>query len=118
MKDLRNATISELDATSIIPPLDEDEKVIVDPDNYWEENCIRFFKKPLRVDFGYWACSTVGCKSLVIDRHNSGIIYVFANAISESGNDKLIDLFKCNHLRELGYCLHPGLSKSEVNAIG
>ncbi len=117
MKDLKNATIEEMDAMSIIPSLDEEENVVLDPDNYWEEYGIRFYKKPLKINFGYWACSTIGCKSLAVDKHNKGIIYVFANALFENDNSKLIDFFESNHLSELGYCLHPGLSKMEVNAI-
>ncbi len=43
---------------------------------------------------------------------------MFANALFENNNNsKLIDFFELSHLSEFGYCLHPGLSKMEVNAI-
>lgn len=33
MKDLKNATIEEMDAMSITPILDENENVVLDPDS-------------------------------------------------------------------------------------
>lgn len=109
MKDLRNATIPELDATSVTPSVDGG-KVILDSDNYWEEGGIRFFRKPLRVDFGYWSFETMDRHSIVVDKGNSGTIYVFANAISEEGDVALLRWYDKEHLRELGYNLLQGAS--------
>lgn len=55
LDDLSSATLGEVDAMSVDAVFDVKGDVIFDSDNCYEENGLRIFQHPLKVDFGLWA---------------------------------------------------------------
>ncbi len=117
MKDLKDVTVKEMNAMSVLPILDKNKKLILDPTNYWEEDGIRFFKKPLKINYVNWGIFTGDCASIMKYFGDSDIIYVFAYPIDKRFEKGLKSIFYHNQYEDAGYDLFPGFEGLEVNAI-
>lgn len=106
LKDLSNTTEAELDAMSVDAE-DGEGNIVLDADNYWEEGGLRFFKRPLKVDFGLWAFFLDDRSSLIADRH-SDLVYAFAMSVSHEFNEKLAKIAPA------GYACLPGYPNFDI----
>lgn len=97
----------------MVPTFDKNRKLVLDLNSYWEENGIRFFKKPVRVNYIDLGIATSDCASIMKYFGDSNIIYVFAYPINKQFEKELKKVFYCNQLEEKGYDIFPGFEGLE-----
>ncbi len=115
MLDLTNVTVEELNTISIDAAI-KNGYVILDPSTYIEKDGIRYFHKPLKVEYDTWAFSTLDCISLAKYFYQKDI-YIFAMSINKDFNEKLGEIYIHNGYKDRGYDFFNSFTSSEVDAI-
>ncbi len=116
LDDLSSVTLDEVDSMSVDAVFDDKGDVIFDSNNYYEEQGLRIFKHPLKIDFGLWAFFLNDRNSLIYSG-GSDYAYVFAMSVSKEFNNRLVHLCRNEQSSDKGYSYLPGYPDVQVTSV-
>lgn len=102
LKDISGLTKDELDKISKKTALNKDDEVELSPDDWTEENGIRYLKRPLKVHHIPWSYYTLDGGFLVSKVYDPKFQYVYAFSATEESTKILEKLYFDNSLKQKG----------------
>ncbi len=117
LKNIAGITKEELDNISKKVALTKNDEVVLLPDDWVEENGIRYLKKPLKVHHIPWSYYNLDCTSITSEHYDPEFVYIYAFSTTKESMKALQRLFLEGSLRKKGYCYYHGLQSEELSAI-
>lgn len=117
LKDISGITEEELDTISKKVALTKNDEVVLLPDDWVEQDGIRYLKVPIKVHRIPWSHYNFECSSITSEVYNPEFLYVYAFSITEESKMLLSKVFQENSLRKKGYCYYYGLQREELSTI-
>mgnify|MGYP001057641441 FL=1 len=117
LKNIAGITKEELDKISKKIALTKYDSVELSPDDWVEQDGIRYLKTPIKVHFIPWSHYTLDCAFLMSKVYDPEFQYVYAFSTTEESTALLKKLYFDESLKKIGYYYYLGLQREELSAI-